>query len=468
MAKLFIFGIGGTGARVLRALTMLLASGVDCKNDIVPIIIDPDGNNGDLTRTISIMRTYKRIRNHLNFNNNVQNKFFRTEILESVQNFLLPLNNTQNCTFEQYMNVPGMSLANQALIKMLFSEKNLSSDMQIGFKGNPNIGSIVLNQFSDSPEFIEFANSFSQNDRIFIVNSIFGGTGASGFPLLLKTLRATKELPNHALLNNAQIGAVTVLPYFKIKQENDSDIESDTFISKTKSALSYYYRNISNNNSIDTLYYIGDNDNTQTPYKNEEGGNMQMNKAHCIELFSALAILDFCNAGYERTGSTSHKEFGIETPTDQIIFSDLGPEIRNQICKPLTQFSLWSQYQKNTIEDTRLSQPWAKNRKMDKTFFHAEYVKNINKICQDYESWMQEMADNTISFSPFSLEGTSLFEMVKGISPKKLFTLKKNYELFDDRLNKTSTDKGTCMEEQFTELFYKATEKLIKEKLNIL
>ena len=29
MAKLYIFGIGGTGSRVLRSLTMLLAAGVD-------------------------------------------------------------------------------------------------------------------------------------------------------------------------------------------------------------------------------------------------------------------------------------------------------------------------------------------------------------------------------------------------------------------------------------------------------
>lgn len=467
MSKLFIFGIGGTGARVLRALTMLLASGVECNDDIVPIIIDPDSNNGDLTRTISIMQTYKSIRKKLSFNKNVKNKFFKTELIECVQNFQLQLNNTQNCTFEQYMNVPEMSLANQALIKMLFSEKNLASDMQVGFKGNPNIGSIVLNQFSYSPEFKEFANSYSQNDKIFIISSIFGGTGASGFPLLLKTLRTNKDLPNHALLNNALIGAITVLPYFKIKQNNDSAIESDTFISKTKSALSYYYRNISNNNSIDMLYYIGDNENTQSAYENEEGGNTQMNKAHCIELFSALAILDFSNSSKEVGSNTNHKEFGIRNDTDQIIFSDLGPEIQDLICKPLVQFFLYSQYQKNTEESIRLSQQWSKDRKMDKTFFRSEFIKNVNKICYDFEIWLKEMAENKISFSPFSLNGSSLFEMVNGISPKKLLTLKKNYELFDDRLDKVSTGKGTSLEEQFIELFYKATDKLAQEKLKI-
>ena len=42
MSKIYIFGIGGTGSRVIKSLTMLLASGVQMDSDaIVPIIIDP-------------------------------------------------------------------------------------------------------------------------------------------------------------------------------------------------------------------------------------------------------------------------------------------------------------------------------------------------------------------------------------------------------------------------------------------
>ena len=55
MSKIFIFGIGGTGSRVLRSLTMILATGVKFGADeIVPIIIDPDAANADLTRTVSL------------------------------------------------------------------------------------------------------------------------------------------------------------------------------------------------------------------------------------------------------------------------------------------------------------------------------------------------------------------------------------------------------------------------------
>ena len=45
MSKIYVFGIGGTGARVIRSLTMLLASGVKLGENIdtvIPVIIDQD------------------------------------------------------------------------------------------------------------------------------------------------------------------------------------------------------------------------------------------------------------------------------------------------------------------------------------------------------------------------------------------------------------------------------------------
>ena len=63
MSKLYIFGIGGTGARVLRSFTMMMAAGVKIGEDeIVPIIIDPDASNADLTRTVALMNNYRSIR----------------------------------------------------------------------------------------------------------------------------------------------------------------------------------------------------------------------------------------------------------------------------------------------------------------------------------------------------------------------------------------------------------------------
>ena len=79
MSKLYIFGIGGTGIRVLKSLTMLLAAGVDCGVDtIIPIIIDRDESNGDFTKTKLLIENYLAV-NKIARETEI-NRFFKTKI----------------------------------------------------------------------------------------------------------------------------------------------------------------------------------------------------------------------------------------------------------------------------------------------------------------------------------------------------------------------------------------------------
>lgn len=336
MSKLYVFGIGGTGARVLKSLSFLLAAGVSCKSDsIVPILIDPDAANGDVSKTTNILRHYQKIRKNLTFDNASKNEFFKTPIHSLTPNFSIKIQNS-NKQFKDFIDYSTLDKKNKALISLLFSEKNLNADMEVGFKGNPNMGSVVLNQFNQSDDFKSFASSFSQGDRIFIISSIFGGTGASGFPLLLKNIRsADPSLDNFALLQNAQIGAISVLPYFGVRKDEESDIEKSTFVSKTKAALRYYQHGV--NDSVNTMYYIGDS--LTKDYENNEGSTAQKNDAHFIELASALAILNFTNSPKSEVNEV--KEFGIETDTKSIMFNDLNDKTKHIIFKPLTQYYLF-------------------------------------------------------------------------------------------------------------------------------
>ena len=222
MSKIYVFGIGGTGSRVLRSLTMMLASGVKLGpgvDKIVPIIIDPDNANADLTRAVDLMNKYSEIRKQLKFTEGAQSTFFKTEIEKILKNYTLPFQNIGDTSFESFIDISNLSIEDQAFTRMLFSEKNLSSKMDVGFKGNPNIGSVVLNQIFESDGFSDFANTFGQGDRIFIISSIFGGTGAAGFPMLLKTLRTSDWFNNSDVINKSNIGAVTILPYFKVSND---------------------------------------------------------------------------------------------------------------------------------------------------------------------------------------------------------------------------------------------------------
>lgn len=471
MSKIYVFGIGGTGSRVMRSVTMLLASGVEFGADaIVPIIIDPDSAGGDVERTATLMRHYGEIREKLDFSDNYKNRFFRTEIRKIMNDFHLPLWNTEDYSFEEYIGLHSMTPQNQALAEILFSRKNLNSRMNVGFKGNPNVGSVVLNQFEGSEEFQNFANDFSAGDKIFIISSIFGGTGASGFPLLLKTLRTGSDFANPDLVNNAHIGAITVLPYFKVNPSDNSEIDSATFMSKAKAALEYYNRTISRAKEIDNLYYIAD-EIRSTTYENNEGGEDQKNNAHFVELAAALALVDFSRV--EKPANTKHMEFGIETDSNQIIFENLGSKTAQWIKKPMTQFLLFSKYLIENRKDSYDSQPWAKDRDFDSNFLCDDFMKTLKvNILSEYVSWLEEMTKQDRAFKPFDLhtDRDRVFDLVNGIVPSKVWTTTdRNYDLFNNRLNGiklTDSTKGK-KEQQIVELFYTATEQLVKEKLNI-
>ena len=483
--KLFLFGIGGTGSRVVKSLVMLAASGVNIQaKAIVPIIIDPDFANADLTRTIELIKTYAAVRKSLDFNASYDNQFFKTDFQDVVDGFRLKLRDTKNKKFREFIQYDTLNKDNQAFASMLFSKENLESDMEVGFKGNPNIGSVVLNQFTDSEDFISFAAAFNPGDRVFIVSSIFGGTGASGFPLILKNIRSiANDLPNCQAIKNTPIGAITVLPYFAVQPDENSKINSSTFIGKTKAALHYYEKNVTgDNSSINVLYYIGDDRNKQ--YPNEEGGQTQRNNAHIVEFASALSIVDFAGIDDNDTSmfcaqdangrvyapSPKFKEFGIDNDSSNILFTDLSRDTREIVCAPMTQFVLTAKYIKEHLADA-LPLPWAKDNNINGTFLKSSFISDFKTVSQAYLEWLDEMKDNNRGFEPFKtdIKGHELFSIVENIRPSKVKSLKgflkKGYDLFDAFLDSKHKSLPKCsLQQKFTELFFLVTRNLVNEK----
>lgn len=464
MAKLYIFGIGGTGARVLRSFTMMMATGVNIGMDeIVPIIIDPDASNADLTRTVALMNKYRDIRSELSFAQGSETRFFRTEVTQILPNYTLHIQDTSNKTFQQFIDLPSMDRASQAMMKMLFSDKNLSSSMDVGFKGNPNIGSVVLNQIVNSDDFRDFANNFEQDDKIFIVSSIFGGTGASGFPLLLKTLRTGKDFPNNDLINKAEIGAITVLPYFKLQADINSEIDSSTFISKTKSALAYYENNISTNNSINALYYLADD--VSNTYDNHEGGAAQKNDAHLIEFLAATAIADFSN---KKHSITTNKELGLKDIEGSVSFASFYDRQKAQLFVPLTTFVMMANCLSNKF-DYYSSKSFNANNDNYKGLYTSSFMDNLVEFVGAYLEWLEEMKRNKRSLDLFNLEtGDKPFNVITGYKPKSLISLKSDYDLVTARLN-SAVKKCHSREDKnrFLEMFYLGLSKLVYEKFNV-
>lgn len=442
---------------------MLMATGVKFGADeIVPIIIDPDTANADLTRTVSLLNNYSAIRSELQFSNGNKSSFFRTEIEQILPNYTLRINDTDDKSFRQFIEYASMSKINKAFTKMLFSDKNLDSSMEVGFKGNPNIGSVVLNQISSSEDFYDFANAFSDGDRIFIVSSIFGGTGASGFPLLLKTLRTGQNFPNHDLINRCGIGAVTILPYFKLQQDEESEIDSSTFISKTKSALAYYEQNISKNGSIDALYYLADD--VAKTYENHEGGSAQQNDAHLIEFLGATAIVDFSNSKF---GNTSNMELGIKDGTTVVSFDSFYRRMREMLYNPMVQFTMMTNALTFKLNHYQ-SSTFSANKGNFDDFYSGIFFNELTSFLIRYQEWLKELKGNKRSLDLFNLEcGNKPFDLVTGVKAKKIFSRYSDYTLVTDRLNSAVRNcKSKGKNDKFLEMFHLGTEQLIKEKLS--
>lgn len=317
MAKIFIFGIGGTGERVMRSLTMLMASGAQAfdGHEVYPIIIDYDQNNADKERTVRLLQNYMEVHNaafkrHSSTSDikGQVGQFFAAHLrnMNGLENFVFPFKPAApNEKFRDYIgfsSLAGDTLNTERLLDSLYDKSNradteLNLDMTVGFKGNPNIGSVVFHTIGDTNEFRTFCSLYEpkNDDKVIIIGSLFGGTGASGIPEIVKAIRS-----KHA---GANIATILVMPYFAPIEQRGGAIKASRFNSKTKAALSYY-KDSGLMDQINKVYYVGDPTPTSIAYS--EGGGTQINNANLIELISALMIEHFVSMD---GSSNKDKEF---------------------------------------------------------------------------------------------------------------------------------------------------------------
>lgn len=464
--KCFVFAIGGTGSRVLRSLTMLLASGAETGvGEIVPIIIDPDAANADLTRTVALIDKYRAVREKLTAPTHSPEGFFACGMSGLSADFCMQIADTSDKTFARFIDIGAMSRENQALTHALFSDKNLRSSMKVGFKGNPNIGCVVLGQLTRSREFADFASRFAEGDKIFIISSIFGGTGAAGFPLLLKTLRSGDDFPNHSLINRAEIGAVSVLPYFRVRSDEASEIDSSTFISKSVAALGYYEGNVYRDRLANALYFVGDD--VANIYENNEGGSRQRNQAHLVEFIAATAALDFCTKSYQPTQCL---EFGVKDLISEVAFDKLYPATAQGPARSMARMLLMARCLRTRYDF--LSSPHFNANSilhLGSDFYRGEFMRDVRQMAGMFMEWLAEMRDNVRSLNLLRIDGADHpFDIVPSMGEKRARSLKSGYSLYYDRLNREARKvNAASAEANFMDMMYRATDRLLREKVNV-
>ncbi len=391
-----------------------------------------------------------------------------------------------NTQFKDYIDFAQLSEPNRALADILFSGKSINKrdeevnlldvEMDIGFVGNPNIGSVVLNQFKDSQEFKEVASNFNADDRIFIISSIFGGTGAAGFPTILKNIRDAmnnRNIDGKGFLQNAKIGAITVLPYFNIEKDPNSPIQKSDFIAKTKAALYYYKDNVTGNNSVNALYYIND-DYSGKPYKNDAGNEGQKNDAHFIEMVSALSVIDFLEMPDRDLESVDgravkpiYKEFGMKNDAADFKFSDFEDNTEYKISLRLSQLAMFRKYLDERLNESIEKQAWTVDAPtIDRAFLSDSFFRtNLSEFMNAFGNWLKEMSGNRRGFSPFNLNAP-LDSLVADKTVKTGWLEKKvDFPYYDDQLSKGSKGKTfPSAEQKIIKLFFDTTEEMLTSK----
>ena len=433
--KCFVFCIGGTGLRVMKSALMLMSAGMDTKGfTIVPIIIDPHVELNEQRSLANLINQYKSLHDDAWGMDSPQKSFFASNVRnlgEVVGDAMTEMSsNEEHRTFGQFIgegNIPSSDI-NKLLVESLFSTKSLNSSLDVGFKGNPNVGTVVLGeQLASRGDINLFKNHVDDEDKIFIISSIFGGTGASGAPLLQKIITSSTNNPK---LQKAVLGGVTVLPYFKLSdpKRNHSDIDSSVFLTKARAALSYYAEAM----HPDYQYYIGEI-NMKGTYENDEKN--QPNPANFIELVAATSLFHFLNQPKPtQQGKTVTFMRGIEDDVNVLDINSLG-ESYSDIIKCFADGHLLTLLTENLPKERWL--PLRVTKRMNTQFYEDREYHHLIEWQTIFERWRNELESTERSFSPLSKDSTDL----RGIVKERVVDMEDISYLYLQMLNASQEDK---------------------------
>lgn len=312
----YFISIGGSGAKVLESLTHLCVAGL-LPNEIkqqklYTMAVDPDIGNGNLKRASTVLSSYESFQDW-----KVGNKtpLFKTEVTLAKPLIWNPAEQDQKLDdVLSYQAYRGTAVG--ALYEVLFSREERETFLNEGFRGRPSIGAAVLakrvalnnrdnrrknSSKMDFAPWEQFARLIRQDvkngqtAKIFLAGSVFGGTGASGLPTIARLLRRSFE--TYFDDGNVLIGGAFLLPYFSFAPDKETQqklageiyASSENFSTNTKAALEYY--NV-REKDFHSMYFIGDDVLSQM--KNFSiGAATQMNESHIVDLYAALAAVDF-------------------------------------------------------------------------------------------------------------------------------------------------------------------------------
>lgn len=470
MAINVLIGVGGTGAKIVETALMLLAAGVGPKGKVIVGLVDQDNSNGNVVRSEHLLDLLGRVRRDFDASFNPGNAIDWSaeegggNPLFSIQ--LEPLFGEGGKahwrpapdnmpTLRDILRHQDMPADERALFDLLFrgdsaatGDQEQTMDLAEGYRGRAHVGAAALVSAvnHDQPEFlrrlVELMKASNGGDevRIFMAGSLFGGTGAAGFPTIarmLHKLRDGESRKEQIKGDKVRLGGTLMLPYFRFGEPPESGsnvITSAQLLPQARVALEFYQSLIQQEAVFDHLYISGWDEMFDLGY-HESGRGEQRNPPLLPELVAALAAINFFDPEQEIlptpqpivAARREQRAFGWDDlPANKrikkLLYTRLGGALR---------FALWWFYRVEPAIDDRgvfgIKTPWLKKLAGATDWQRAtpEARKNLQEYCELLLEWASAMQlFGEARLSDFDLWDTSPFRTGDPKQPTRPITLR--------------------------------------------
>jgi hypothetical protein len=304
MTETYVIGIGGTGSRCIESFIHLSAAGLGPRSTWLGLV-DQDKANGNVGHAAQLISRYRKVRSELRqLDQNILSPncgLFQTEVSKPASGPLWCPLPDDGSNLEGIFRLDILKPELRGMFECLYASEEQGLDLGVGFRGKPHIGAAAILSRSgpDEPywkELLDIIDSARGGTeiRIFLVASVFGGMGASGFPTIARLLRA--ELQRRGVTSSVKIGGALFLPYFSFSSpldDQDQDVaRSEAFLEQSQGALLFYENLMRQEKIFDSLYMVGWSPIIKLPF-HEKGGQNQINPPMIPELYGALAAAHF-------------------------------------------------------------------------------------------------------------------------------------------------------------------------------
>jgi hypothetical protein len=265
------------------------------------MLVDQDEPNGNGERCRRLVEGYVQLYGLLSHRGiGTGPHLFRTDVAAPAGGVFWCPSARQGTRLQDICNYGLLSQPQRELVDCLYLPSEREQTLDMGFRARPSVGAaVLLAQTLEGDAFwqtvFESIDEARRGEpvKIFLLGSIFGGTGAAGLPTFARLIRrAVADRTG----DKVAIGGGLVLPYFYFpappRQDRDLLPDSAAFLEQTQGALGYYHRLFAEEALFDNVYAIGWQPLLEIKaYK--EGGKEQRNPALLPELFAALCVLRF-------------------------------------------------------------------------------------------------------------------------------------------------------------------------------